>query len=76
MAHAASAFSRALNSACVTRLVSAVDVGALQHGDRLLALQRRDQFGLRERLQQLDGDDADFLALAAQIGRRPLRRRR
>ena len=43
-------------------------VGALQHGHGLLARQRRDQLRLGEGLQQLDRDDADFLALAAQIG--------
>ena len=45
------------------------DVGALQHGDGLLAAQGRDQFRLGEGLQQLDRDDTDLLALAAQVGR-------
>ena len=40
----------------------------LEHGHRLLALEGGDDLGLRERLQQLDRDDADLLALAAQIG--------
>ena len=51
-----SAFSRALNRAWVTKLVSAEHVGALEHRDRLLALQRRGDLGLGERLEQLDGD--------------------
>ncbi len=44
------------------------DVRALEHGDRLLAGERRDDLRLRERLQELDRDDANLLALAAQIG--------
>ena len=52
------------------------DVGALEHRDGLLALQRGDDLRFRERLQQLDGDDANLLALAAQIGGDRLRRRR
>ena len=52
------------------------DVATLEHGDRLLALEGGDDLGFRERLQHLDGDDADLLALAAQIGRRPPGRRR
>ena len=42
-------------------------VGALEHGDRLLAFDGGDQFGFGEGLQQLDGDEADLLALAAQV---------
>ncbi len=61
------AFSMALTSAPVTKPVSAVGVGALQHRHRLLARECRDQLGLREGLQQLDRDDANLLALAAQI---------
>ena len=45
------------------------DVTALQHRDCLLAFEGGGHFGFGERLQQLDGDDADLLALAAQIGR-------
>ena len=52
------------------------DVRALEHGHRLLAGERRYDLGFRERLQQLDGDHADLLALAAQIGRDRLGRRR
>ena len=43
------------------------DVRALEHRDRLLAGERGHDLGLRERLQQLDRDDADLLALGAQM---------
>ena len=43
-------------------------VGALQHRHRLLAGQRRHHFGFRERLQELDRNQPDLFALAAQMG--------
>ena len=52
------------------------DVRALEHGDRLLAAKRRDDLRLRERLQELDRDHPDLLALPAQIAPRPPGRRR
>ena len=44
-------------------------VRALEHRHRLLAGERGDDLGLRERLQELDRHDADLLALRAQMGR-------
>ena len=45
------------------------DVRALEHRDRLLAGERGDHLGLGERLQELDRDHADLLALSAQVRR-------
>ena len=41
-------------------------IRAFEHGDGLLAGQRCDHFGVRERLQQLDRHQANLVPLAAQ----------
>ncbi len=43
-------------------------IGAHHHRDGLLAAQRRDDLGLGERLQQLDGHQTDLDPAAAQVG--------
>ncbi len=48
-------------------------VGAFEHGHGLFPRQRRDQFLLREGLQQFDGDHAHRFPLGAQIGGHGLR---
>ena len=63
-----SAFARALKSDWVTSAGQGGLVGALENHDGLGRRERLDEFGLGERLEGLDRDDAHLDALRAQVG--------